>query len=185
MKRTALVTLAAGLLLCGAAHADETFDTFRDFCVTGRGASATALAAADAAGWTPVPGQFIDQLPKADFQAAQGRMRATAGGGASLLLTARGNMPGVGPVGICAIGVLPASASDLAGQLQAFAGVPKQIVKNLPEGFYAWRDENGGHVSVDRTSPDFRTQVAGGTALVATTRTTPQMTMILLMSSAQ
>jgi hypothetical protein len=184
MKRIALAALAAAALFSGAAHADETFDSFRDFCVAGRGASATALAAADAAGWTPVPQQFLDQLPKADFQAAQGRMRSAAGG-ASLLLTARGNMPGVGPVGICAIGVLPASASDLAGQLQAFAAVPKQVVTNLPEGFYAWRDENGGHVSVDRGSPDFRTQVAGGTALVATTRTTPQMTMILLMSSAQ
>jgi hypothetical protein len=184
MKKTALAALAAAALSATAAQADETFDSFRSFCVAGHGASATALAAADAAGWMPVPQQFIDQLPKADFQAAQGRMKTTQGG-AALLLTARGSMPQVGPVGICAIGVLPASASDLAGQLQAFAGVPKQAVNNLPEGFYAWREENGAHVSVDRGTPDFRNQISSGAAVIATTRTTPQMTMILLMSSAQ
>ena len=42
MKRIALAALAAAALFSGAAHADETFDSFRDFCVAGRGASATA-----------------------------------------------------------------------------------------------------------------------------------------------
>jgi hypothetical protein len=184
MKRIALAALAASALFSSAAQADEAFDSFRSFCVSGHGASATALSAADAAGWMPVPQQFLSQLPQGEFQGAQGRMKTTQGG-ASLLLTARGTMAQIGPVGICAIGVIPANTSDLAAQLQAFAAVPKQAANNLPEGFYVWRDENGGHVSVDRNAADFRPQFTGGTALIATTRTTPQMTMIMLMSGAQ
>ena len=124
MKRIALDALAASALFSSAAQADEAFDSFRSFCVSGHGASATALSAADAAGWMPVPQQFLSQLPQGEFQGAQGRMKTMPGGGASLLLTARGTMGQIGPVGICAIGVIPANASDLAGQLQAFAAVP-------------------------------------------------------------
>jgi hypothetical protein len=184
MKRLMLLAIAAAALMGPAARADEAFDGFRNFCLAGRGASAPALTAADAAGWMTLPQQFLGQLPQTDFQDAQGRMRTSASGG-SLLLTAHGTLPQAGPVRICAIGVIPAGVSDLAGQLEAFAGVAKQTADNLPEGLYAWRDDNGRHVSVDRNAPDFRAQVASGAVLIATTRSTPQMTMILLMSAAQ
>jgi hypothetical protein len=131
MKRIALAALAASALFSSAAQADEAFDSFRSFCVSGHGASATALSAADAAGWMPVPQQFLSQLPQGEFQGAQGRMKTTQGG-ASLLLTARGTMAQIGPVGICAIGVIPANTSDLAAQLQAFAAVPKQAAVTRP-----------------------------------------------------
>ena len=183
MKKLALAILAATALSATAAQADEAFDSFRNFCIAGRGASAATLAAADAAAWQPVPQQFLGQLPQTDFKNAQGRMRSTAGG-AALLLTATGNLPGVGAVKVCAIGVVPAGTSDLSGQLQAFTGVARQSAPNLPEGFYVWRDVNGSRASVDRTAPDFTAQFAGG-ALLATTRSTPQMTMIMLMSAAQ
>ncbi len=183
MKRHAIPLLAAALLFSGAAHADESFDSFRNFCVAGRGDPAIALTTADAAGWMPVPQQFLAQLPQAQFQDPQGRMR-TAAGGAALLLTGRGTMPEAGAVRVCAVGVIPGAASDLAGQLQAFAGVPKQEVANLPEGFYVWREVNGAHVSVDHNTPDFRTQFASGAAIIATTRSAQQMTMVMLMTVA-
>ena len=180
MRRLAIPVLAAVTLLSGAAQADETFDSFRNFCAAGRAAPASALALADAAGWSPVPPQFLSQMPQ--FQGADGRVHQSANG-TLVLITARGAQPVLGPVRICAIGVVPASASNVAGQLQAFAGVPKQAAPDLPEGLYAWRDENGRHVSVDRNGPDFRNQVASGAALVASTTTTPQMALILLMAA--
>ena len=175
MRRLALIILAASTLLAGAAQADPALDGFRNFCVANRGLSASALAAADAAGWQPVPQQLISQLPQSDFQGAQGRMQPF-GSGALLLLTANGNMPNVGPIRVCAIAVVPAGASDLNGQLQAFAAVPAQAAPTTPNGFYIWRDDNGSHIPVDRSVPG---------ALIASTTTTPQMTMIVLMSAAQ
>ena len=182
MKRLALPALAAIALSGDAARADESFDSFRSFCVASRGQSVSALALADAAGWAPVPAQSLAQLPL--FQGAEGRARQIAGG-VQLLLTARGNQPDLGVVRICAIGVVPTGASDLAGQLQVFAGVPRQTAPSLPEGLYAWRDQNGLHASVDRAAPDFGAQFASGAVLVAAATTTPQMTLILLMSTAQ
>jgi len=180
MKRLAISLLAAGALLSGAARADESFDAFRNFCVAGRATAAPALAQADKAGWSPVPPEFLNQMPQ--FQGADGRVRQTASG-TLLLVTAHGTQPALGPVRLCVIGVVPAAASDLAGQLQVFAGVPRQAAPNLPEGIYAWRDENGRHVSVDRNTPEFSTQISSGAALVASTTTLPQMAMILLMAA--
>jgi hypothetical protein len=119
------------------------------------------------------------------MQNADGRVLATPGGGAAILITAIQNVPQLGPSRLCMVGVVPAGSSDLAGQLAAFAGVPKQTAPEVPEGLYAWRDENGRHVSVDQSAPDYRAQFTSGTALFATTRTLPQMTMIVLMSAAQ
>jgi hypothetical protein len=182
MKRIALIVLAAGTLLGGAAQADPAFDGFRNFCVANRGAAAPALAAADAAGWAPVPQQ---QLAQPGMQNADGRVLTMPGGGAAILITAIQNVPQLGPSRMCMVGAVPGGSSDLAGQLAAFAGVPKQTNAELPEGFYAWRDENGGHVSIQQGTPDYSTQFKNGAALVATTRTVPQMTMIVLMSAAQ
>ena len=180
MRRLAIPVLAATALLSGAARADESFDSFRNFCVAGHGVAASALALADRAGWVPPPPQFLTQLPQ--FQGADGRVRQ-APGVTQVLITARANQPDLGPVRICVIGVVPAGVSDLAGQLQAFAAVPKQAVPSLPEGMYVWRDENGRHVSVDRNAPEFSAQISSGAALVATTTSMPQMTMILLMAA--
>ena len=174
MRRTALLSLIACTLFGNAARADEAFDAFRNFCVASRAVAAPALAAADAAGWMPVPQQLLTQQPA--LQGADGRMRTTSGG-ALVLLTATGNLPQVGPARNCIIGVVPTGSSDLAGQLQAFAGVPKQANASQPEGFYAWRDENGRHVPAEN--------ITSGGALVAATQSTPQMTMIVLMAVAQ
>jgi hypothetical protein len=182
MRRLVLLALAATTLLAGAAQADPAFDAFRNLCVANRGAAAPALAAADAAGWAQVPQQ---QMVQPGMQNANGRVLAMPGGAAAILITALQNVPQLGPSRMCMIGSVPAGGSDLAGQLAAFAGVPKQVTPDLPEGLYAWRDDNGRHVSIDQGTPDYRAQFTGGTALVATTRTLPQMTMIVLMSAAQ
>ena len=86
---------------------------------------------------------------------------------------------------MCIIGAVPAGASDLAGQLQLFAGVPKQTTAELPEGFYAWRDENGQHIPVPGGTPDYAAQFKSGAALIAAIRSLPQMTMIVLTAAAQ
>ena len=182
MRRLALLSLTAVALFSGAAQADEAFDSFRNFCVAGRAAAAPALAAADAAGWSPVP---AEQLAQPGMQNANGRMKATGGGGALVLLTATTTSPQLGNSRMCLIGVVPAGASDLAGQLAAFAAVPRQTNAELPDGFYAWQGANGAHVSVQGGTPDYATQFKSGAALVAAIRNLPQMTMIVLTAAAQ
>ena len=182
MRRLALLALAASALLAGAAQADPAFDAYRNFCIAGRGAAPSALAAADAAGWSRVPPQ---QLSQPGLQNADGRVLAMPGGAAAILITAIQDVPQLGPSRMCMVGAVPASSSDLGSQLAAFAGVPKQTSPELPEGLYAWRDENGRHISIEQGTPDYRAQFASGAALITTTRTLPQMTMIVLMSAAQ
>ena len=182
MRHLAILTAAATMLMGVAAHADEAFDGFRNFCVATKGVPGPAMAAADAAGWQPVPQQLLDQ--QTQFPGAQGRVHSGLGG-TLVLLTATGNLPQIGPARNCMIGVVPAGSSDLAGQLQAFAAVPQQVNPNQPEGFYVWRDDNGRHVPVDQNAPDFNALVISGAAMIATTQSQPQMTMIVLMSAAQ
>jgi hypothetical protein len=182
MRRLALLSVAAVTLFAGAAQADEAFDSFRNFCVATRAAAPSALAAADAAGWSPVPAEQLSQ--QSGMQNPNGRMKA-AGSGALILLTADANPSQMGPSHMCMVGVVPAGASDLAGQLAAFAAVPKQTNADLPEGFYAWRDENGGHANVQGGTPDYTAQFKNGTAMVAAIRSLPQMTMIVLTTAAQ
>jgi len=180
MRRLAIALIAAGALFSGAARADESFDNFRNFCVATRGQSASALALADASGWQPLPPQFLSQLPP-PFQGAAGRGRQVAGV-TQILITASGSQGDLGPARVCAVGVAPAGASDLAGQLQAFAAVPKQNLPNAPEGLYIWRDENGRHIPLARNAPDFSAQFSSG-ALIASTTTLPQIAMILLLTA--
>ena len=181
MRGLALLSVAAVTLFAGTAQADEAFDSFRNFCVAGRAASAPALAAADAAGWSPVP---AEQLAQPGMQNANGRMKA-AGGGALVLITASAAPPQLGASRMCIIATVPAGSSDLAGQLAAFAAVPRQANADLPEGFYAWRDENGGHANVQGGTPDYVSQFKSGAAMVAAIRSLPQMTMIVLTAAAQ
>ena len=183
MRRFALPLLAvAGTAFATAAQADPAFDGFRNFCVANRGAPAAVLAAADAAGWSPVPAA---QLAQPGMQNANGRILPLPGGGAALLITATQTTPQLGAANICMIGAAPAGSSDLGGQLAAFAAVPKQSSSDLPEGLYAWRDENGRHVSVPQGTPDYNSQFTSGASMIATTRTVPQMNLIVLMTAAR
>jgi hypothetical protein len=185
MRRLALFT--AAIALCGtAAHADEAFDGFRNFCVASHAAAAPALAAASAAGWATVPAQSLSQLSQMGLTAPEGRVHQIAGGTA-ILLTAFGTAPqGGGLVPVCAIAVVPAGGSDLTGQLAVFAAVPAQtaLAGGTSQTFYAWRDDNGSHVSIDQGAPDFQAQMKGGNAFMATVQSAPQMTMILLTGAA-
>jgi hypothetical protein len=183
MKRLIFLAISAVALMGGAARADEAFDAFRNFCVVNHGAAASALAAADAAGWSPVPPQLLAQ--QAGLQNADGRMKAKAAGAGSILLTAGGSVPQLGPVRMCLVGVVPAGSSDLEGQLAAFAGVPKQVNADMPQGFYVWRDDNGRHIPLEQGTAEYRAQFASGTALIATIQSQPQMSMIVLISAAQ
>ncbi|MBV9549019.1 MAG: hypothetical protein JO256_05030 [Alphaproteobacteria bacterium] len=184
MKRLAILATATALFST-AAQADEAFDAFRNFCVATHGAAAPALAAAGTAGWAPVPEQSLTQLSQMGLVGAQGRVRPVAGGTA-LLLTASGSAPqGGGLVPECVVAAVPAGASDLAGQLAAFAAVPLQGAAGLPQGFYAWRDENGRHVPLDQNAPDFQVQMRSGTGFMAMVQTNAQMSMVLLIGTPQ
>jgi len=184
MRRFAFPLLAlAGTAFATAAQADESFDAFRNFCIATHAAAAPSLAAASAAGWANVPAGSLAQLTQMGLAGAEGRVHPIAGGTA-ILVTASGSAPQGGAVPVCAIAVVPAGASDMAAQLAAFAVVPQQTAAGAPQGFYAWRDDNGRHVSLDQNAPDFQAQLRGANAFMATVQSAPQMTMILLTGTA-
>ena len=174
--RLALAFLLAATIV-GAARADDVFDAFRQFCVEAHADETQALALADNARWMPIPQALIDQLPKGQFLQPKGRLRTTEAA-LMFLVVGHGPIPTGNLQGrICGIGISPGDAGDLEVRAQEFAQVPKDASGQ----FYAWREENGAHVSVGPRSPGLRALLERGAVNFMVVRSNEKTAVVLLM----
>ncbi|THD50941.1 hypothetical protein [Phenylobacterium sp.] len=157
-----LKALALGLILSVAANvaarAEPLFDAYQALCVkTGAEAPAT-LAAADAAGWMPLPQPLLQQLSKAAaVDGADGRMKSDAAG-IQLLIAGHKTMP-IGPANVdvrfCAVATTAAVADALKSQLAAWAAVPPEPGLSATDRTgYAFTDAHGVHTVLTKPNDD-------------------------------
>jgi hypothetical protein len=156
-------------LLAGTACAQpmDSFDAFQKICVANRAAPEAALAAADGAGWMPIPAMLMNGM-HANISDPQGRMRTDAKSMQILLVGASSdNVGGLGNLGlkmtICGFAVMDGSpqlppdwSHDLENKLAAFAAVPLQHDTSPQHNYYVWRTQDGNHVSLAWGSPEMR-----------------------------
>src|SRR5579864_6966236 len=89
MLKAGLLALALSAA-AATAQAAPLFDAYQGFCLKTDGDAAGSLAAATAAGWTPIPAAMLQQLSGAAGVAnADGRMRSSAAGLDFLLIGAK------------------------------------------------------------------------------------------------
>jgi hypothetical protein len=156
MLKAALLALA---LSAGAASAEAAplFDAYQGFCLKTDASAAAGLAAATAAGWTPIPAAMLQQLSAAAGVAnADGRMRSSAAGLDFLLIGVK-KMPLGGmslSVSFCAVATTaaPSVPGELSAALADWAAMPPNpaLSKNGQTG-YVFMDEGGARKSVTPT----------------------------------
>jgi hypothetical protein len=156
--------LKAGLLAlvlavsAGAVEAAPMFDDFQGFCVKTAADAAPSMAAATAAGWSPVPQVMLAQLSAAaGIPEADGRMHSDAGG-LSFVFVGKKQLPIGGAavnVRFCAVATTAAPpAGELPDALAAWAAVPSAASMSKPgQTGYFFLDDAGGHKPVPTDDP--------------------------------
>jgi hypothetical protein len=177
--RTLVIATLAAASIAGAASAAE-FDDFQSMCVKTDATAAAALAAADAAGWMPLPQAMLTQLVSSSkgMEKAEGRLRSDPKGLQFMVVASGSGIFGGSPqrLAICMLGVAPAKAG-LVDQLAAWAAVPEEpSFSNDGTHGYVFSVEAGGHMRLDPKGPD----MTAGRAKVAFAKSTPQVTMIAI-----
>jgi len=182
--------IATGFMLAavtGGARADEMFDAFRQMCVSTHADEAQAIAAADRAGWMPIPQAMLDKFPKGNFDQPQGRMRST-NAGLSMLIVGSGKLPLPSDVKgrICAVASMPGDAAALEQQVSELAGVPKdKTTLTGGQTLYVWREENGAHIQVMRETPDLKSLVESGAVSFLMALSNEKRSMVMLVVPAR
>lgn len=141
----AAVALALSAQFTSAHAAPVTeFDDFRSICIAAEGNRSMALAAADQAGWMPIPDEMFRKIigPMA-LGEADGRVRSSKSGLSFLIVGAKAIGPF--PAEACMIATQGADPDALKAQASAFADAPPIPALSV-EGrlAFAWRDV-GGH----------------------------------------
>jgi|GEM_PF-1465740 len=153
MLKAGLLALALSAA-AASAEAAPLFDAYQGFCLKTDADAAGGLAAADAAGWMPIPVALLRQLgDSSGVDNAEGRMRSSAAGLDFVLVGAK-KMP-IGPmmlnVRFCAVATTAAASSPAAfsAALASWAATPASplMSKNGQTG-YAFLDEGGTHKPV-------------------------------------
>jgi hypothetical protein len=152
MLKAALLALA----LAGAgasAHAAPLFDAYQGFCVKPAADASSGIAAATAAGWSPIPDAILQQLSGAmGIQKANGRMRSDSAGLSFMFVGAK-QLP-VGAITLdlrfCAVATTGAiQPGELTSALAAWTATPSSpaLSKNGQVG-YVFLDQGGAHKAV-------------------------------------
>ena len=167
---TAMLVLAAG----SAAHAQTPpaeglplVDAFKSLCVATVADKSAALAAADAAGWGPIPEAFLSQAAGV-MQEATGRLKVDGSGFQVLVLGEQSQAMGAQTLRIKACAVVGAAPDPAAAEAAAaaFAGVTKSTIQ-VGEGASLWAFTEGasGHTLLDpENKPGVAAAVSAGTA---------------------
>ncbi|HTT97540.1 MAG TPA: hypothetical protein VMF58_05785 [Rhizomicrobium sp.] len=184
----ALPILASALLAFSPAHADKALDLFRTFCADTNVDTSLAVAAADKAGWMPMPDSLLEKFNEnLHMTGAQGRMM-TGADGMYMLLTTNGAVTINQLTGrVCTVAVAATTASptsaDFDDQISAFANVPP--APRVSNGFviYAWRaGAEHSHLTVPFDEKNLKASMADGTLQILMTKHDDKMLMILMIA---
>ncbi len=160
--------LKAGVLVlaiaaaAASAQAAPLSDDFQVICAKTAADPKAALAAADAAGWMPIPQAMIGQLASGMKALGQldGRLRSDASGLRFMVVAEGKALPGSAlPLGIdravvCMTASAPPDAS-VDAQVTAWAGVPaSSVISNDKMRGYIFSLDGEEHRAVDPKGPD-------------------------------
>ncbi len=181
----ALALFVAAQILLGAApaYADKTLDLYRQFCEANEGDNIKAIAAADKAGWMPMPDVLLSKLGDAlHSTGASGRILSTPDG-LFMLLTSNGAITVKRITGkFCVAAALSVVPADFDRQVADFAGVP--VTATLKEGFtvYAWRTEAGGRTPVTLDDDNLKSFTAEGKLRFLMTKHDEKMSLVMMIT---
>lgn len=174
-------------LICAmpAWAADGLFEAYQSICVATRADPAQSLSAADAAGWSPVPDQLVDQFNSGEIRNASARMKSERQGIYILIVGAMSMPPAAGALtaSMCGVGVMPPGDVDrVAKQVASWTAVPanRELSTDGQTG-YVFTDEGGVHVAIDR--PDdarFKQVLRSGGMKFVSIKSDQNMSMIAL-----
>jgi hypothetical protein len=160
-KGLLIAALVAAALPPATAWADPQFDLFKSFCLDTRGDPTKSLAAADAAGWTPIPTSMIKGFGASGSEILDpaGRMTSTQDGMRMMIVgTAKEIVPRTQRQGaFCAVFLQTGDVAALKAEAARYAAVPQDatIVDDKDAVAFAWRETPTGHERV--SSKDLKT----------------------------
>ena len=154
--RPAAAAVALGLagLAASAARAEPLFDAYQALCVKTAAQPEAVIAAADGAGWQPIPDAMLQQLGSGiAVQSAQGRMKSTDKG-LTLMVVGHKDLPLGGVTAnmrFCAVATTGAVDPGLGGQFAAWAAVPAEpALSAAGRNGYVFTDNGGAHTVVSK-----------------------------------
>lgn len=161
---TTAAALLAGLMLTGGAQAQtDPLADVRTFCVDTNADAARALAAADAAGWQPVPTAMLGE-PRPGMSNMQGRLRTSAAG-FQVLITADGTQPVAGEtmdMSICIVGGQGGDAAGLGRAIAEYTGSPGERRPGQTSTLYSFADTPAGRRALGSDDPDAEALLRAG-----------------------
>jgi hypothetical protein len=177
-----VLAAAMAAVLCTSAKAQVGVDEFQQFCMATRADRALALAAADKAGWMPIPKAMMDKFPAGEFKDPDARMRS--GKDAMLFLIVGHGKPMTMPgedLQICGVGAAPPSADGFNPAAVEISGVEK--FGDSSNGLFFWREEAGKHIRLAVT--DVKAAVEAHNFNVIVTHSTEKVAMIMFATQSQ
>jgi hypothetical protein len=153
----------------GVARAEPVLEMFQKFCFDHRGARTSALATADALGWTPTAKADVSNVP-AGTGSGELEGRTKKDGAVQLYLVVgrqRRELWGHDtPTDLCAVGVTPADREALEAAVAKFAGVSPTPGADHAD-FFIWRTAGTKHLPValadeGTIAPDVSVLLVGG-----------------------
>ncbi|MFI4950476.1 MAG: hypothetical protein ACHP7A_05495 [Caulobacterales bacterium] len=181
IRAAALASVLA--IAAQAAHAEPVFDAFTSICVKNAADGAASLAAADAAGWMPIPAPMMQNFSKLGFDNPDGRIKTDAAG-LYIVLVGSSSRPIEGlsvSMRVCAVATTAAAAgAALNDEMAAWAAVPSEPrLSHGSQVAYAFTEEGGVHrVLQDPTGAEAKALLASGRANFAFVRSDPKMAMV-------
>ena len=186
MLRVGVLALAIAAT-SASVEAQPLFDDFQAMCLKTDGAAQEALAAADAAGWMPIPKTMMDQLTGSmkGLEKADGRLRSDAAGLRFLIVgdtgsnIVGGDFPkGIDRATICGIGVTPPE-TGFENKFAAWAAVPEEpsLSKRGTHG-YAFALDGGAHRALSLDGPELLKLAEARRVRLAFVESSPQLTMV-------
>ena len=150
--RAAVLALALSGLAASAACAEPLFDAYQALCVKTAAQPDAVLAAADGAGWQPIPDAMLQQLGSGiAVQSAQGRMKSDSAG-LTLMVVGHKELPLGGMTAnmrFCAVATTSPVDASLAGDFAAWAAVPAEPgLSAAGRNGYVFTDNGGAHAVV-------------------------------------
>jgi hypothetical protein len=119
------VLASIGLAVPAAAAESTTATAFQAYCKSDDGSGAKALAAADAAGWAPIPDAFMASMGSAEtMKLHSGGARATVVDRKLVMLLAGRGVMGTTEADFCAIITFAAEADAAVRDIRAVTGKP-------------------------------------------------------------
>jgi hypothetical protein len=185
LKAAALALAIAAMSV--SAEAAPLMDDFQSMCVKTDLDAKAALAAADSAGWMPIPQALLAQLTSSamGLQKADGRLHSDAGGMHFLVVgdtapnMVGGDFPkGIDRASVCALGSAPSEAGFEA-KLADWVAVPQNpsFSKRETHG-YAFFMDGDRRKPLDPAGPDFLKLAEARRVRVVFLESSPQLTMV-------